>query len=276
VSEPLPFLAICVTCGTQFPPATEAPGHCFICEDERQYVGLPGQQWTTSADLQRTHVNRFIEMEPNVTAILTEPSFGIGQRAFLIQASGGNVLWDCLALLDQETIKQIHARGGLSCIAISHPHYYTSMVEWAEAFDVPIYLHAADRQWVARFDSRIHFWDEESLPLHDGMTLIRAGGHFAGGTVLHHRQAAAERGALFSGDIIQVVLDRRWVSFMYSYPNLIPLSESAVRRIVATVNEYAYDRIYGAFHPREVLSGGREVVQRSADRYIEFLQRDAR
>jgi hypothetical protein len=254
----------------------KAPPHCPICEDERQYVGLDGQQWTTLADLQRTHTNRFIEMEPNVTAVLTEPSFGIGQRAFLIQAPGGNLLWDCVALLDDATIERVRELGGLRGIAISHPHYYTTMVEWAETFDVPVYLHAADRQWVKRPDARICFWEGESMPLHDGMTLIRAGGHFDGGTVLHHRQAAAARGALFSGDIIQVVPDRRWVSFMYSYPNLIPLSESEVRRIVATVNEYAYDRIYGAFHPREVLEGGREVVQRSADRYIDFLRGNGR
>jgi hypothetical protein len=213
-------------------------------------------------------------MEPNVTAILTEPAFGIGQRAFLIQAAGGNVLWDCLSLLDHDTIAQIRQRSGLSCVAISHPHYYTSMVEWADAFDVPIYLHAADRKWVMRPDARVQFWEGDTLALNDGLVLIRVGGHFEGGTVLYHPQAASGRGALFSGDIIQVVLDRRWVSFMYSYPNLIPLSEGEVRRIAATVNEYPFDRIYGAFHPREVLCNGREVVQRSAARYIEFLHRD--
>jgi hypothetical protein len=42
--------------------------------------------------------------------------------------------------------------------------------------------------------------------------------------MLHVPQVADGAGALFSGDIIQVVPDRRWVSFMYSYPNLIPLS----------------------------------------------------
>jgi hypothetical protein len=147
------------------------------------------------------------------------------------------------------------------------------MVEWMAAFDVPVYLHAADRKWVMRPDDRVRFWEGNTLALHGGMTLIRAGGHFEGGTVLHQPHAGYGKGALFSGDIIQVVSDRRWVSFMYSYPNLIPLSEPEVRRIVEAVDPYTFDRIYGAFHPREVLSDGHEIVHRSADRYIEHLRR---
>lgn len=52
---------------------------------------------------------------------------------------------------------------------------------------------------------------------------------------------------ILSGDILQVVQDRRWVSFMYSYPNLIPLPNSKVRRIVAAVEPFEFDRIYGAW-----------------------------
>ena len=52
--------------------------------------------------------------------------------------------------------------GGIKAIAISHPHYYSSMVEWSRAFGgVPIYLHAADRQWVMRPDHAIVFWEGE-------------------------------------------------------------------------------------------------------------------
>jgi hypothetical protein len=262
---------ICVTCGTQFPPSSQTPSHCPICEDERQFVGWNGQEWTTLINLQGSHSNRFIAMEPGVTAILTEPAFAIGQRAFLIESAAGNVLWDCVTLLDQPTIGEIRRRGGLSAIAISHPHYYSTMVEWAETFNVPVLLHAADRQWVMRPHECIRFWEEDRLPLHDGMTLIRAGGHFDGGALLHVPAAADRKGALFSGDIIQVVPDRRWVSFMYSYPNLLPLSEKEVRRIVTSVKSYRFERVYGAFHPRQVVCNGEEVIRKSADRYIKFL-----
>jgi hypothetical protein len=59
------------------------------------------------------------------------------------------------------------------------------MVEWADQFDTPIYLHEADRQWVMRPDDRIVFWSGETRSLNDGVTLIHLGGHFAGGTVAH-------------------------------------------------------------------------------------------
>ncbi len=79
----------------------------------------------------------------------------------------------------------VNALGGISAIAISHPHYYTSMVEWSRAFsDAPIHLNAADRQWVMRPDKAIAFWGGETLPIGENLTLIHCGGHFAGGTVL--------------------------------------------------------------------------------------------
>ena len=276
MNEASDFPAICSTCGTEYPPAETLPPGCPICEDERQYVGFNGQQWTTLPELRRGHHNVFVPMEPGITAVMTEPSFAIGQRAFLIESPSGNILWDCVALLDENTIAAIHERGGLSAIAISHPHYYTTMVDWMDAFNVPVYLHNRDRQWVMRPDRRLRFWDEERTDLHDGISLIRVGGHFDGGTVLHHPHAASGKGAIFTGDLIQVVPDRRWVSFMYSYPNLIPLSENEVRRIAATIRNDRFDRIYGAFHPREVLSNGEEVIRRSAARYIDFLSRSGR
>ncbi len=262
---------VCITCGTQFSPSVEPPAACPICNDDRQYVGLDGQKWTTLDELRQDHENEFVPMEAGVTGILTKPSFAIGQRAFLIESPGGNVLWDCVTLLDRKTKEFIRERGGLAAIAISHPHYYSAMVDWAEEFHVPVYLHAADRQWVMRESPCLEFWEGETRPLHEGFTLIRAGGHFEGGTVLHCPASAEGRGALFSGDIIQVVLDRRWVSFMYSYPNLIPLSAREVRRIVSTVEPFSFDRIYGAFHPRQVQADGKNVIRRSAERYIQYL-----
>lgn len=264
-----PFL--CVTCGTQFPPAAEPPPACPICEDERQFVGFDGQQWTTMADLKQNHRNEFVSMEPGVTAILTQPSFAIGQRAFLIESPEGNILWDCVSLLDGQTIDFIRDRGGLAAMAISHPHYYASMADWADEFDVPVLLHEADRKWVMRESPRFQFWSGTAKTLHGGLTLICAGGHFEGGTVLHSPFAGMGKGAMFTGDIIQVVPDRRWVSFMYSYPNLIPLNARQVKAIVAAVEPFSFDRIYGAFHPRQVESGGKDAVSRSAKRYLQYL-----
>ncbi len=263
---------ICKTCGTQFADGESVPAGCPICEDERQYVGWQGQQWTTLSDLQADHHNVIKCAAPNLTGIGTHPSFAIGQRALLVQTAEGNLLWDCISLIDEPTIAAVNALGGVRAIAISHPHYYASMIAWSRAFAAPILLHAADRQWVMRPDTAVTFWEGETKPLWAGMTLIRGGGHFEGGTVLHWPDGAEGRGALLTGDILQVAADRRYVSFMYSYPNYVPLPAHEVRRIVSAVEPYAYERIYGAWWDRIVYEDAQAAVARSAERYIHALE----
>lgn len=267
---------ICKTCGTQFPATAVPPEHCPICEDERQYIGWDGQQWTILAELQRNHHNKIEDEEPNLTGIGTTPGFAIGQRALLVQTPQGNLLWDCITLLDEPTKEAVTKLGGINAIAISHPHYYSSMIEWAQVFDAPIYLHAADQQWVMRPDPAVEFWAGETKSLWDDLTLIRGGGHFAGGTMLHWPAGADGAGVLLTGDIIQVVSDRRWVSFMYSYPNLIPLPAKKVNEIVTAVSPYNFDRIYGAWWGRVVRNDAKTAVSRSAERYIAALSTDRR
>ncbi len=264
---------ICKTCGTQFPLSEQPPEACPICCDKRQYVGYQGQQWTTLAQMQKDGFrNEFKEHEPGLIGIGTTPSFAIGERALLVQSSQGNILWDCMSLIDDETVAEIERLGGLTAIAISHPHYYSTMVEWSNRFDIPIYLHEADREWVMRPSERITFWSGETYPLSDSMILIRLGGHFPGGTVLHWKQGDGGKGALLSGDIIQVVADRRWVSFMYSFPNLIPLPVAEIQRIRDTIAPYQFERLYGAWFERVVSHDAHAVVLRSAERYIRALQ----
>ncbi|MEZ4862451.1 MAG: hypothetical protein R3C14_14145 [Caldilineaceae bacterium] len=265
---------ICVTCGTQFAATATTPAHCPICEDERQYIGHNGQQWTTLAQLRTTHKNQVREHEPQLVGIGTEPRFAIGQRALLVQSPGGNLLWDCITLIDDATFARVRALGGIRAIAISHPHYYSCMVEWSHAFDAPIYLHTAERPWVMRPDAAIEFWTGETMPLWDGMTLIRGGGHFEGGQMLHWPAGVTGKGALLTGDIIQVVSDRRWVSFMYSYPNLIPLSAAKVQHLADVVQPYAFDRIYGAWWETIVAQDAKAAVARSAQRYIGMIRDD--
>jgi hypothetical protein len=271
--EPTKTNYICRTCGTQFPASEQPPECCPICDDERQYVGYQGQQWTTLQALQEGHHNVFREHEPGLTGIGTDPGFAIGERALLVQTPGGNVLWDCISLLDEPTITLIKAMGGISAMGISHPHFYSSMIEWSHAFDAPIYLPAADRQWVMRPDPAIVFWDGPTQDIGNGITLIRCGGHFPGGTVLHWPGGAEGRGVLLTGDIINVVQDRRYVSFMYSYPNQIPLSPAAVRGVVAAVEPFAYDRIYGGWWDKVVTQNARQAVHSSAERYIAAVER---
>jgi hypothetical protein len=263
---------ICTTCGTQFADSAEPPAHCPICEDERQYVGPSGQAWTTPEALAAQHWNGFRRYEPGLMAFATFPAFGIGQRAFVVRTAGGNVLWDCVAMLDDATVALIEGLGGLSAIAISHPHYYTTMVDWSRAFgDVPVHLHEADRQWVMRPDPCLRFWSGERMALGVDAVLLRAGGHFAGGTVMHWTGAADGAGVLLSGDIAQVAPDRGSVSFLWSYPNMIPLSASVVRAIGDRLGTVEFARVYGAFWGREILGNGSAAVRRSVARIVTKL-----
>jgi hypothetical protein len=265
---------ICTTCGTQYTESDQPPAACTICEEPRQYVKKTGQQWTTLEKLRLTNRNSVKFKEPGLIGIGIDPHFAIGQRALFLRTPKANLLWDCLSLLDEAVVEAIKALGGISAIAISHPHYYSSMVEWSQAFGgMSIYLHAADRQWVMRPDKAIVFWEGDTKTLGDGLTLVRCGGHFDGGTILHWASGASGKGALLTGDIIQVVPDRKHVSFMYSYPNHIPLPASAIERIVEAVESFEYDRVYGAFWDMVIERDGKEVVKQSAERYLRAIER---
>jgi hypothetical protein len=259
---------ICATCGTQFAEGAEQLGSCPICEDPRQYVPPSGQRWTTLAEVAAGHENE-VRQDGELTGIGTSPSFAIGQRALLVPYGDSQLLWDCITLLDDATAAEVERRGGLAGIAISHPHYYSCMVEWAHRFDCPVHLHAADAEWVMRADPAIEHWQGETLELGHGVTLIRGGGHFSGGTMLHWAEG---EGALLSGDIIQVIPDRGHVGFMWSYPNLIPLPESEVARVAASVEPFEYQAIYGAWWDRLIPSDGPGIVRRSAQRYAAALR----
>jgi glyoxylase-like metal-dependent hydrolase (beta-lactamase superfamily II) len=260
---------ICTTCGVQYAESVLPPEHCAICEDERQYVPREGQRWTTLKELQATHKNQLDVEGPELISIVTEPKFAIGQRALHLRTQGGNVLWDCTTLIDDRSVAAVQALGGVSAIAISHPHYYSSMVEWSRALgDVPVYLHAADGDWVMRPHPAIVFWQGETHQLASGLTLIRLGGHFPGGTVLHWTGGAQGKGALLSGDVIQVGQDRKTVSFMYSYPNYIPVNAATVRRILAALEPFRFDQIYGAWFGQNLLATAEDGLRYSAERYL--------
>jgi glyoxylase-like metal-dependent hydrolase (beta-lactamase superfamily II) len=257
----------CETCGAQFTPSDAPPDRCPVCEDARQWVPADGQRWLTADELRSSHRNE-IRRDGAYDGVGVEPYFAIGQRALLVPAGERFVLWDCVPVIDDDAAAEIARRGGLAAIAISHPHYYTGMVDWAHRFECPVYLHADDREWIMRPDPSIELWEGETRDLGYGLTLIRCGGHFVGGTVLHD----AARGALLCGDIVQVIPDRGWVGFMYSYPNLIPLPAAAVERIADGLEPYAFDAIYGAWWDRLVPRDGKAIVRRSADRYVAALR----
>lgn len=258
----------CETCGAQFAASDRPPLSCPICEDERQYVNWKGQTFLTREAL-ADRCRLVWRDDLGLTGLALEPAFAIGQRALLVPDAGGVVMWDCVPLATAEAIAHVRSLGGLKAIAISHPHYYGALADWSEAFGgVPVYLHADDRQWVTRPSPAIVHWTGDSKRISDDITLVRSGGHFAGATMLHWARGAEGRGALLTGDIAQVTMDRRFVSFMYSYPNYTPLNAVAVRRIADSVAPFAFERIYGAWWGRNIADGAKAAFAASVARYL--------
>ncbi|MCI1899394.1 MAG: MBL fold metallo-hydrolase [Enterobacter sp.] len=263
------MITLCKTCGTSYDVSSEPVEQCSICEDERQYVPVSGQQWVDLEAVVSTHSNKWQQHEQNLFSLKTVPKFAINQRAFLLRTPQGNVLWDCIANLDPATKTLITALGGISAIAISHPHYYTTMQDWAAAFNAPVYLHASDSKWVMRESPAIHFWDSEALDLLPSVRLLRLGGHFAGGTVLHWDDG---EGVLLAGDILQVTPGADAVSFMWSYPNMLPLAAEVVVGMTERLRDVKYNRLYGAFEGQNMTARASEIVMHSSKKYISCLK----
>jgi glyoxylase-like metal-dependent hydrolase (beta-lactamase superfamily II) len=263
----MPFWT-CEQCGAQFSESVEPPSSCLICEDERQFVNWKGQTWLTREEFTK-RCTLIWRDDLGIPGIGVEPRFAIGQRALLLRESNGCVMWDGVPLATSEAVQYVASLGGLKAIAVSHPHFYGAVADWSEAFGgVPIHLHGDDRAFVTRPHRTIVPWSGEALKLSEDMTLVRTGGHFAGATVLHWRKAAQGRGALFTGDIAMVAMDRRSVSFMYSYPNNIPLNAAAVRRIAEAVAPLAFDSIYGGWWDRNIAAGAKTLFDASVRRYL--------
>ena len=260
---------ICTTCGVQYQPSDVPPANCAICEDDRQYVNSAGQTWTTLEGVNQQYKNIIELVAPDVYAIYSTPSFAIGQRAHLVISPAGNILWDCITNLDNSTINLINALGGVKAIAISHPHYFSTIAEWSRAFDnIPVFVHQFDEKWLGKKPGNLQLWIDKELDLWNDIKLIKCGGHFPGSCVMY---TPHNKGSLFVGDTIQVAPDLRTVSFMYSYPNLIPLPKAEILRIQSAIIDIKYQSMYGAFG-RYLTNNAMDAMKFSVKRYLEIFE----
>ena len=62
--------------------------------------------------------------------------------------------------------------------------------------------------------------------------------------------------------------DPRWMSFMRSYPNAIPVNAATVRRITGKLEPFAFDRMYGGWWDRVCATDAKARMRKSAERYI--------
>jgi len=265
---------ICATCGNQYPPSASPPDSCIICTDERQWVPPTGQVWTSAAELRAAgHVSDIREIEPGLIGIGVNPAFAIGQRALLVRTPAGNLLWDAPGFVDDAAIQAVRDAGGIRAISASHPHFYASIAQWSVAFDAEILLPEADERWLTRSDVPVTRWSG-SIEVLPGVMIVQCGGHFAGSSVLHWADGAGRRGALLSGDTIFVTPGEDRVAFARSAPNRLPLPERRLRRLLAAIEPYRFDRIYSGWWTSVLHEGAKEAVARSAERYIRWLNDD--
>jgi hypothetical protein len=61
---------------------------------------------------------------------------------------------------------------------------------------------------------------------------------------------------------------------MWSFPNFIPLSAPRAEGVIASLKNYNFDRIHGAFTDRTIWSDGKGVMERSAARYLKLIRGD--
>ena len=258
---------ICVTCGTQYPSSDQPPAECGVCLDDRQYVGRDGQRWTTHAELVAT-LHLRIEDDDGLLGIGIAEPFAIPQRALVVREGGVNVLWDCVSVVTPEAVERL---GEIDAIAISHPHFYSSMVEWSEALGgIPILLHAADRDWIARRSPAVQLWSGDRHELAPGVTLLHLPGHFPGSTGLLWQ--ADGHAALLAGDSLHVAADRRHVTVMHSVPNYIPVGANTIVELRDRLADVEFDDLYGFTWGLNIMGDARQAVEASLDRYLDAIR----
>ena len=208
---------------------------CAICADERQYVPAGGQRWTTLAQCaaEGFHVE-ITEVEPDCYALHAVPRADVGQSAMLVRTPHGNLLWErCPATSTRPTGSGC---GGGARTVRSPRGPSRSTCCRASACSRPGATSPA-AAWPC------------------GPRVRRAGG------------------VLLSGDTCKAVPDAGWVSFMRSFPNLIPLSAAVVTRVADTLAGLTFDRLYDNFG-LQVPTDARDVVRRSAQRYAAWVGGD--
>src|SRR5690625_190248 len=167
---------LCRTCGVE---QAATPAVCPICADERQWVPAEGQLWTTLAELAAEGTHTYtVELEAGLVAIGATPALGIGQMTKLVSTPEGSLLWDPSGFVDDAAIEVVRAHGPVLGIAASHPHMFGAQVEWSHRLgSVPVYVNAADADWVLRPDPVIRQWSG-TLRLTESLRLVQVGGHF--------------------------------------------------------------------------------------------------
>lgn len=256
---------VCTTCGTHY-PAGKVGELCPICLDDRQYIPNSGQGWTTTRKMEVGHSIKIVKLQERLYELVVNPTFAIGQRALLVLSPEGNILWDCIPLLDEATVAFIQGKGGLKAIAFSHPHYYSNMRYWAERFNCPVYIHQSDETFIHDRGDYIQLWAGPQKLLWTGVRLINMGGHFPGSSILHV-PTLSPQGTLLLGDTLYLSPSLAHFALMYSYPNRMPLPLHEIRRIRDRFAQLSFDSVYGFYPYQNLTVHVKDILDQSFQRY---------
>lgn len=261
----------CRVCGVEYDTRT-LPELCPICADDRQYLAPDGaQHWVDPYEYGRRHDGdvQVVELEPGLWAVNGPRGVGIGQQAKIIATSIGTVMVDAPAVITPSAIEAVATLGPTLAIIPSHPHMFGLQSLWSAALgNAPVYVSAADEHWLGARPAHLRLWDGALSPA-PGVRASQPGGHFPGSSVVHW-VGSDGKGVLLSSDTVGVNRDGKTASFMWSFPNYIPLSAAVTRRIVTHIDRYEFDRIYGNF-PSAITKDAKARVTASADRHIAWL-----
>ncbi len=220
---------VCANCGW-WQRHFAAPPSCPMCLDARHVVPQDGWRFLNLEAAREAYPCRWEQLEPGAWRFWNEPVDGIGPSAYLLQTSGGNVVFEGCTVFSAAALAQIAALGGVAVLSASHPHSYGALWQLQDAFDPELALAAADFAWSAALQVTWPFDDRlEPLP---GITLHRTAGHFDGHTVLHD----AARRVLLCGDALKFELsprDRRQattISAHKAFVRAVPLTPAELAR----------------------------------------------
>lgn len=305
-------LLVCKACGIQChtddTKQLRTPDQCPICEDDRQAVPPTGQAWTSVgrwiSDTEKPasseiRIDADAEDDRIMRIIFKNAAAGIGgQTPIVIVTEHGVVIWDPCATCTPDVFAQIKALAkryhvSLLAIALSHPHFYATALTWAQALDTPVYASSVDRGWwMRKIDDQVankylNLYDTPQHQLAPGLTLVRCGGHFDGSAVLHWDRAKAvgpksftykrtppTTAVVFPSDTFMAAADKQTVSFMWSYPNSIPLPPRSVEAIWHAMRPYEFDDIIGSWPGQYVKREARRKLLFSAERFVRFEGHD--
>ncbi|PWN48353.1 hypothetical protein IE53DRAFT_389448 [Violaceomyces palustris] len=129
-------------------------------------------------------------------------------------------------------------------------------------------------------------WEGDVLEVVPGVKVLRCGGHFPGSSILvwdrdltpgHDTTSqragdgnARRGGVALCSDTFMPCPDGKTFSFMWSYPNMIPLKPKDVEKIWQSVRPYPFQDVIGGWPGKAILGSSHEKLRISACNFVEM------